>query len=105
MFIVFLFFSLGKLSVNIISFDARVLGFSPTDSALLREGGCTDTAFEKLWLKPCAPVADRWEAFRKALSYSVGNKESTGLPWKDDLVPWKEGGLGVCHITLSQLYH
>lgn len=42
------FFFLGKLSVNIISFDARVLGFSPTDFTLLREGGCTDTAFEKL---------------------------------------------------------
>lgn len=88
-----------------IAFDACILGFSPTGFTLLRAGGCTDIAFEKLQLKVYAPVADRWEAFRKALSYSVGNKESTGLPWKDESVPWKEGALGVCHITLSQLYH
>lgn len=73
---IFSFFP-GKLNVNSISFDARLLGFAPTVFMLLRESWLhRQIAFEKLQLKPHTPAADCWKAFRKALSYSVGNNES-----------------------------
>lgn len=48
--IVFCFFFFpGKLSVNTISFDAQVLGFSPPAFMLLTEAGLhRQMAFEKL---------------------------------------------------------
>lgn len=37
--------------------------------------------------------------------FSGNQRERPVRPGKMDSVPWKEGDLGVCRITLSQLYH
>lgn len=57
----------------------------------------------KMTLHPCGRLLG---GFREVFElFSGKQRERPVRRGKMDSVPWKEGGLGVCHITLSQLYH